>query len=119
MKILADENIDRSIVEYLRSAGHDVVWMSQHAPGADDEIVMSLAQSEQRVIITFDRDYGELLYHQHKAAVGVIYLRIDAISPEYLLTTFVRAWTELESKVLGCFIVVSNDRIRIRPLPIQ
>lgn len=60
MKLLADECCDVLVVTGLRNDGHDVVYIKETAPGSDDESVLNLAAGEQRVLLTEDKDFGEL-----------------------------------------------------------
>ena len=60
MRLLADENIPKLAVDVLRDRGHEVVWVRQNAPGIPDREVLSLAQAEERLLITCDKDFGEL-----------------------------------------------------------
>ena len=62
MKFLADECCDRSLVEDLRKAGYDVRYVLESDPGASDDEVLALAFDEQRIIVTEDKDFGELVY---------------------------------------------------------
>ncbi len=59
---LANENAPREAVLAAPAAGFDVAWMVELQPGANDEIVLSLAQQDNRVLITFDKDFGELAH---------------------------------------------------------
>lgn len=82
MKLLANENFPLASVLYLRNAGHDVVAIGIDYPGVSDKYVMDIAIAEQRTILTFDRDYGTLIYkHGYKPQQGVIYLRIADYIP--------------------------------------
>ena len=62
MRLVADENCDFSLVIDLRSAGYDVVSVSEHMTGADDETVIDFARSERRLLITEDKDFGQLVF---------------------------------------------------------
>lgn len=62
MRLLADENIPGDAVDALRAAGHDVVWIHTDAPGSTDPDVLALAQREGRIVVTFDKDFGELAW---------------------------------------------------------
>ncbi|MCY4551898.1 MAG: DUF5615 family PIN-like protein [Defluviicoccus sp.] len=64
MKLLANENIPLDSVRSLRSGGHDVVSISEQSPGISDEDVIRIARAENRIIVTFDRDYGELVFRR-------------------------------------------------------
>ena len=64
MKILANENFPQAAVLALRGAGHDVLWARKEMPGASDEDVMARAAAEQRLLVTFATDFGELVYRR-------------------------------------------------------
>jgi predicted nuclease of predicted toxin-antitoxin system len=64
MRILANENFPRQAVEALRSRGHDVFWARTECPGTPDSQVIRRAASEGRILITFDKDFGELAFQQ-------------------------------------------------------
>lgn len=62
MNLLADENFPRVVVEALRAAGHDVVWARTDMPAAADDVILGRAQAEGRLVVTFDKDFGELAF---------------------------------------------------------
>ncbi len=118
MKFLADENFPLPSVRILSAAGHDIVAVVQDSPGVADEIVLERAVREARVLLTFDRDYGSLLYQRGLPAPGgIVYFRFVPSSleesAEYLLALLERS----ELSLLGMFTVAERDRVRQRPLP--
>lgn len=117
MRFLANENIPIDTVNKLRSAGHDVLAVIELMPGATDNRVLELAHLESRVILTFDRDYGELIYkYKMPKPEGVLYLRFVPLTPEepaeYILRLLANEMIALENK----FTVARRDRLRQRPL---
>ena len=117
MRILANENVPGEMVEALRQSGHDVMWVRTDAPGSLDEEVLRRAHTEQRLILTFDKDFGELaLRTQPGVADGVVLLRIRAADPA-AASRIVVAALEARDDWIGHFSVVENDRIRMTPLP--
>ena len=83
MRFLANENFPCKSVIYLRSAGYDVAYGSEDAPGAEDSQVLARAVHEERIILTFDRDYGELIYRMRmQSPIGVVYFRYFPTTPE-------------------------------------
>jgi len=62
MNLVADESLDRQIVERLRRDGHSVAYMAEMDPGISDEEVLALSEQQSAVLITADRDFGELVY---------------------------------------------------------
>lgn len=83
MKLLANENFPKASVALLRSKGYDVLSVGANCPSVEDEDVIDLAINEERLIMTFDKDYGELVFRKGmKPEKGIIFLRMEAFSPE-------------------------------------
>ena len=83
MKLLANENFPLKSVAYLLSKGFDIISIGTDNPSIKDSEVMAIAVQEERTILTFDRDYGELIFKfNYKPLKGVIYLRLDEYAPE-------------------------------------
>lgn len=117
MRFLANENFPGDAVEALRQAGYDVAWVRTEAPGSSDRDVLYRAQSEGRVLLTFDKDFGELAFRAHlSASSGIVLFRINAPSSWYVARIAV---TVLSSRTdwSGHFSVVENRRIRMIPIP--
>lgn len=73
MKYLADENVPFSSITYLKAKGYDIKAIGVDDPSITDEQVMAIAIDEDRTIITYDSDYGELIFkHGYKPQSGVI-----------------------------------------------
>jgi predicted nuclease of predicted toxin-antitoxin system len=118
MWILADENIDRPIVAWLRGQGHDVVEAATAAPEAADADLIAMSRRAGRIRITFDRDIGRLVQSDTVPHPGVVYLRIRGAGPQ-LWGTFQRIWPRIENGIAGSFVTVKNEQVRRRPLPIE
>jgi predicted nuclease of predicted toxin-antitoxin system len=119
MRILANENFPGDAVAALRARGHDVAWVRSDAPGSTDVEVLARAQAQDRVVVTFDKDFGELAFRAGlPASSGVILFRISTPSSEHVAQVAVAA---LESRLdwAGHFAVVEDHRIRLVPLPVQ
>ena len=116
MRLLANENFPGVAIAALRSYGHDVVWIREDSPGIDDRAVLSRATTEGRILITFDKEIGELVFRLGlDAPSGVILFRIAPDSPSFVAQTAV---TVLESRTdwAGHFSVVDDPRVRMTPL---
>jgi predicted nuclease of predicted toxin-antitoxin system len=117
MRILANENFPGPVVRALRAQGHDVAWVKEDARGAADESVLDRAQAEERLLVTFDKDFGELACRYHlPATCGVILFRLGGASPEADNTRTLAALTSRDDWA-GHFAVVQDDRVRLRRLP--
>lgn len=101
----------------LRKRGHDVVWILTDAPGISDEEVLARAKDENRVLLTFDKDFGELVFRAgQSASSGVILFRISARSPKHVAETAARE-LELRNDWVGHFAVLEDSRVRLTKIP--
>ena len=117
MRLLANENVSGSVIRELRRLGHDVVSAKEVMRSAADRAVLGRATSEGRILITHDKDFGELAYgHGMPSACGVVLFRLSGSAPE---SDNARMLAVLSSDLpfTGHFCVVTDDRLRIRPLP--
>ncbi len=116
MLVMADENFPGVTVGALKMRGHDVVWARTDCPGVSDKAVLERAQAEGRVVVTFDKDFGELAFRFGlPAACGVILFRLSAPSSA-ALTRMVVEILESRKDWHGSFAVVTEDRVRTRSL---
>jgi predicted nuclease of predicted toxin-antitoxin system len=114
---LANENVPGDAVAAARAAGFDVAWISEIDPGASDPDVLRRAETEQRVLVTLDKDFGQLAFHQGATATcGVILLRPKLRSPDYL-ARFLVAVLSQPIDWIGNFCVAHDSRIRVVKLP--
>ena len=114
---LADENFPIASVRLLRASGLIVIAVIEESPGAADTQILQRAEREQLVILTFGRDYGELIFRLRLGRpTGVVYFRYDPVTPEepgeHLLRLLAIAGLQLTSK----FTVTDRERTRQRPL---
>ncbi len=118
MRFLADEHFPRASIERLRSAGHDEAAVAEGAVGNSDRANIAFAIQEQRVILTFDRDYGELIYRLGvPAQQGVILPRLHSPSPEEPAAHVLRLLADPTTAILGKFVTVGRRHDRRRPSP--
>jgi predicted nuclease of predicted toxin-antitoxin system len=116
MRFLANENFPLDAVEALRHQGHDVVWIRTESPGISDPEVLSRAQTEDRILLTFDKDFGELAFRtKPPVASGIILFRITAPSSVVVAQKVVTA-IALRDNWAGHFSVIEDDKIRMRLL---
>ena len=117
MHFLANENIPLRSIALIGQKGFDIKSVAREMPGSKDIEVLQCAHNESRIILTFDRDYGELIYkHQIACPAGVIYFRFDPTTPEEPAELILQA-IEQGIPVLDRFTVIERDSIRQRVLP--
>jgi predicted nuclease of predicted toxin-antitoxin system len=117
MKLCADENIAKRIVEWLRANGCDVLYAAETLPGAPDADWLVRAEQEERILLTADKDFGELVFRDRLNSHGIVLLRLSDVSAAEALTRLQKVWGVVEANPLGRFIVVTLHRTRVRPLP--
>jgi predicted nuclease of predicted toxin-antitoxin system len=116
-KFLANENVPAVAVDAARRAGHDLDWIRDLHPGASDHDVLRESLSQQRVLVTFDKDFGNLVFHaSKKASWGIILLRPRLFSPAYLAQFLVSVLAQ-PIEWHGHFAVAQEKRLRVLPLP--
>ena len=117
MRILADENVAGDVVAALRHSGHDVAWILTEAPSSRDRDILIRATAEDRVLVTADKDFGELAFRSDmQAPSGVVLLRVRGSSSSRV-AQIVAAAIESRDDWSGHFSVVENHRVRMTPLP--
>jgi len=116
MRLLADENIETPIIQWLREAGHDVVWAVEALTSAEDRALLDMANRGGRIVLTYDLDFGEIIYHEGTVATGLILLRFKGRNKWQRLALLQSRWRDIEANMPGSFIVVTNDRLRVRLL---
>lgn len=117
MKFLANENFPFPSIEFLRQRGFEVFSVSEEMSGISDEDVLQKAATENLIILTFDRDYGELIFkYQKKNPPSVVYFRSKGQSPiEAGKTLFEKVSVE-KITLENFFTVIENTGIRQRKL---
>lgn len=114
MKFLADENVDRAIVERLREDGHHVLYVMEMSPGISDDEVISQVNKEGALLLTADKDFGELAFRQGRIAFGVVLIRLAGLSPKYKADAVKNAIREHAQELAKNFTVIMPEAIRIR-----
>jgi predicted nuclease of predicted toxin-antitoxin system len=117
MNFVADESCAGPVIRALREAGHDVVAMAEIASGATDEEVLNRALSENRILITEDHDFGNMVYAHGRSSAGVILMRFPNRVRQAKPATVVEAVAKLGSRLQNRFAVVEPGRVRISERP--
>jgi predicted nuclease of predicted toxin-antitoxin system len=117
MRFLADEKVSRLVIERLRSSGHDVVSIVETRPSAPDEDVLDGADADGRLLITEDRDFGEMVIRQRLGVPGMILLELDRLSNAREADTVAEVISAHSDRLFGNLVVIEPGRIRVRLLP--
>jgi predicted nuclease of predicted toxin-antitoxin system len=118
MRLVADESCDFSVVVGVRGAGHDVIAIAESMSGVDDEKVIELAASERRLLLTEDKDFGQLVFAATKQNSGVVLIRYPASTRSTLATAVVELLAERGEGLYSRFVVLEPGRARVTQLVI-
>jgi predicted nuclease of predicted toxin-antitoxin system len=119
MKFFADECCDAATVDMLRDEGYDVCYAIEVMRGATDEEILKRAYDEQRVLLTEDKDFGELVYRLQYPAYAILLLRFDPIKQRLKRQRLVEVLQQHGDDLTGHFVVIEMHRTRMRPLTIS
>jgi predicted nuclease of predicted toxin-antitoxin system len=111
VRILADENVPRSIVAWLRSSGSEVLYAAESHRQTPDVALLAEAQTYGAVLITEDKDFGELVFRNHLNSHGVILLRMDDCPATIRLSRLQQVWLLVEARLPGHFLVVTRSKL--------
>jgi len=117
VNLVADEGVDRPVVERLRQDGHHVIYVAELSPSVADEEVLRQANTGNAVLITADKDFGDLVFRQGLAHSGVVLLRLAGLentTKAEIVAEVCRSWP---AELVGSFSVVSRGQVRVRRRP--
>jgi predicted nuclease of predicted toxin-antitoxin system len=117
MRFLLDESADLPLQAHLRAAGHDATAIAHEYPGAlDDEAVLDIAVREDRILITNDRDFGELVFRRRLPHRGVILFRLGDEAIHVKIAWLDHVLVAYADRLLD-FIVINDRGVRVRRGP--
>ncbi|MEO5500171.1 MAG: DUF5615 family PIN-like protein [Ginsengibacter sp.] len=114
MNLLADEGVDKPIVNALRLAGFNVVYIMETNRGAEDSLILNLANDQKRVLLTQDKDFGELVFRLKQAHYGVVLIRLEGYLSTLKAEITVNVILKYKNELISAFTVIQPNAIRIR-----
>jgi len=114
VSFLADEGIDSTIVAKLRADGHQVLYVAEMAPSISDEEVLKHANEQRALLLTDDKDFGELVFRLGRLHTGVVLIRLAGLSADSKATIVAETVARHGAKLRNAFTVISPAAIRIR-----
>jgi predicted nuclease of predicted toxin-antitoxin system len=113
---LADESVDRQIVDRLRQDNHSVLYVAEMEPGIPDDTVLDLANRDEAILLTADKDFGELVFRQRRLVSGVLLVRLAGLSPARKAVLVAAAVRQHGKELPNAFAVLTPGAFRIRRL---
>lgn len=114
MRLLADENFPKPIVEALRADGHDVLWARTDLGGTSDAALLDLAESDARIVLTLDKDFWQIAVQRRSPLEqsGVVLFRVNPAIPERLLP-LIHAFAAADTAWAGHISIITVDGIQM------
>lgn len=114
MRLLADENFPKPIVEELRAGGHDVLWARTDLAGSSDVALLDRAETEGRIVLTLDKDFWQIAFQRQEPLQdsGIVLFRVHPATPENLMP-LVRGFCEASAIWAGHISIVTPDGIQM------
>jgi predicted nuclease of predicted toxin-antitoxin system len=116
LKFITDVNIEKPIADYLLESGFDIKWVADYNCELRDTDLLRLANREKRILVTNDKDFGELVFRQRWVSAGIILFRVRGQNTEDKLVLIKKLLHGYQSKLAKHFTVVTMNKIRIIPL---
>jgi predicted nuclease of predicted toxin-antitoxin system len=116
MNLLADEGVERQIVERLRQDGHLVLYIAEMEPGVPDDVVLERANEITALLVATDKDFGELVFRERRLnSGGVVLIRQAGLSAGRKAEVVAKLFEERGAEFARAFSVISPGRVRVRP----
>jgi predicted nuclease of predicted toxin-antitoxin system len=114
VNFLVDENVDKQIADSLRLMGHNVEYVAEKDAGISDDEVLEMANEKTALLLTADKDFGELVFRQRRVTSGVVLIRLAGLSPTRKAEIVVSAIKKHGTELKNSFSVITPGSIRIR-----
>ena len=117
MQFLVDESAGSAVAGHLRALGHDVLEVAQAMRQADDATILARAVQESRIVVTNDKDFGELVFRSRQAHGGVVLLRLRDESSANRVRVMQAVLDQCKDSLVNRFVVATESQIRVRAVP--
>lgn len=113
MKFLVDECVGSTVALWLKSKGYDVVSVCDECPGITDNQVLKKSLDEGRILITSDKDFGEMVFKKKLEHCGIVLLRLSQENPQNKIKVIDQILNKYSDSLWHNFVVVGETSIRI------
>ena len=113
MRFMVDECTGPNVVKWLKKAGHEIFSVYDEARGIDDETVLNTANKENFILITNDKDFGELIFKLKKPHKGVVLLRLENEGAKNKIAMLEKLLKLYSDRLYNNFVVVTEKTVRI------
>jgi len=112
VRFLIDECVGPALAEWLRQQGHEVFSVYEEARGIDDDTILHKSNSENRILLTADKDFGEKIYRERRPHCGVVLLRLSDERAKSKISVVARLLQSYSDHLPNRYVVVTEERVR-------
>lgn len=116
LRFLADVNIEKPIVDELKRMGHNIIWIADLDRYLDDMNIFKIARKEHRILLTNDKDFGEIVFRQKLVPTGIVLFRIKGQDVREKVKLLKKLLTAHSDKIVNHFVVVAKEKFRFIPI---
>ena len=116
LRFLVDESSGKKLSDALNDAGYDALYCGEVLKEADDKEVLEEAKRDRRILITNDKDFGELIFRQLRPSCGVILMRLRVDTPENRIKHILSSAKNFGGRLYELFVILSDESTRTRNL---
>lgn len=114
LKFLVDAGVGQKVEQWLMVSGHDVKTVRAIDPKMPDYAILQMAVNEERIVITMDKDFGEMVYRDEQVHAGVLLLRLEEATSKEKVRVVAQIIQDHAGKLQGMFSVYQSGHLRIR-----
>ena len=114
LKFALDVGVGNKVGQYLMNEGYDALLIASINPNMADFEILAIAENEKRMVVTMDKDFGELVYHSGKAHAGVLLLRLEDATGDEKVEVMQFIMDNFKDQLENKFCVFKNGQLRIR-----
>jgi len=116
LKFLADVNIEKYLVDELKRMGHNIIWVADVDRYLDDISILNMARKDNRILLTNDKDFGEIVFRQKQIPAGIILFRVKGQDVKEKIKLLRKLLAAHSDKIAKHFVVVAKDKFRFIPI---
>lgn len=116
LKFLADVNIEKLIVDELKKLGYDITWIAEENPSLDDISIFKIAQKENRILLTNDKDFGDIVFRQKLVSSGIVLFRIKGQDTREKIKLLTKVLVSHKDRISKHFVVITKEKFRFTPI---
>ncbi|MDB6058663.1 MAG: hypothetical protein JWO95_2507 [Verrucomicrobiales bacterium] len=114
MTLIADESVDYPIIARLRQDGFEIVAIAEISPAVPDDFILEKARTQKLLLLTGDKDFGELVFREKLVSEGVVLVRLSGLKPETKAELVSTNFRQHANEFIGNFSVISPGMLRVR-----